>query len=99
MSTFAKILHPHTPNLSTVIGAEVMRLMETPVPATNVARDSRAAAIEELWEVKPKANETALEWAQRNAVWFQCHAKAEYSEGFWAAVEAAGEKDFALASK
>lgn len=97
MSLFANIICRNCPNLHTVIGAEVIRLMETPVPSINTARQGREAAIEELWAARPKQNETALEWAQRNAVWFQCHAKAEYSEGFWEAVQAAGEKDFQAA--
>lgn len=95
--TFASKLCPLCPCLHTAIGAELNRVMGLPEAATIVRRASRAAAIQELHSAMPRRGETPVQWAKRNAVWFQCPASVEYSADFFAKVEKAGEADFQIA--
>lgn len=80
-------------NLHQVISDEIARLRELR-PMMNVAQSARNGAIKEATEALPREGEGPLEWAERNAAWFQCPIDGVYSEGFFEAVEAAGEKDY-----
>ena len=80
-------------NLHQVISAEIERIKGW-FPIMNIEQAAKAGAIKEATEALPRDGETPLEWAERNAVWFQCPVDGVYSEGFFEAVEAAGEKDY-----
>ena len=75
-------------NLHQVISEEIERIEGC------VEQAAKAGAIKEATEALPRAGESPLEWAERNAAWFQCPIAGVYSEGFFEAVEAAGEKDY-----
>ena len=80
-------------NLHQVISDEIERLRALR-PTMSVAQSARNGAIKESIEALPVEGETPLEWAERNAAWFQCPIAGIYREGFFEAVEAAGEKDY-----
>ena len=80
-------------NLHQVISEEIERL-KCWFPIMNVEQAARAGAIKEATEAMPLDGESPLEWAERNAAWFQCPIAGIYREGFFEAVEAAGEKDY-----
>ena len=80
-------------NLYQVIRAEIERL-ECLCPVTNVKQAARVGAINEASEALPKEGESPLEWAERNAVWFQCPVAGIYRDGFFEDVEKAGERDY-----
>ena len=80
-------------NLHQVISDEIARLRALR-PTMSVAQSARNGAIKESTDALPVEGETPLEWAERNAAWFQCPIAGIYSEGFFEAVEAAGEKDY-----
>ena len=79
-------------NLHKVISAEIERL-DGLRPVTTVQQAARAGAIKEATEALPRNGESPLEWAERNAVWFQCPG-AMYREGFFEDVDRAGEQDY-----
>ena len=80
-------------NLHKVISAEIERLGELR-PLTTLQQAARAGAISTATEALPKDGEAPLAWAERNAVWFQCHADEIYREGFFEDVDRAGEQDY-----
>lgn len=80
-------------NLHQVISAEIERL-EGWFPGTTTAQAARAGAIKEATEALPLDGESPLDWAERNAAWFQCPVAGAYRDGFFEAVEAAGEQDY-----
>lgn len=80
-------------NTSQVISAEIERLKGW-FPGTTTTQAARAGAIKEATEALPRNGESPLEWAERNAAWFQCPVAEAYREGFFEEVEAAGEKDY-----
>lgn len=80
-------------NLHKVISEEIERLNGIS-PITSVKQAARAGAIKEATEALPRNGESPLEWAERNTVWFQCHAAGIYREGFFEDVEQAGEQDY-----
>ena len=80
-------------NLHKVISAEIERL-DGLRPMTTVQRSAHSGAIKEATEALPRNGESPLEWAERNAAWFQCPVAEAYREGFFEEVEAAGEKDY-----
>ena len=80
-------------NLHFVISAEIERL-DGLRPLTTVQQAARVGAINEATEALPKEGEAPLAWAERNAVWFQCHADEIYREGFFEDVDRAGEQDY-----
>ena len=80
-------------NLHQVISAEIERIKGW-FPIMNIEQAAKAGAIKEATEALPRASESPLEWAERNAVWLQCPIAGVYSEEFFEAVESAGEKDY-----
>ena len=80
-------------NLHKVISAEIERLNGLR-PMINIQQAARVGAINEATEALPKDGEAPLAWAERNAVWFQCHADEIYREGFFEDVIRAGESAF-----
>ena len=79
-------------NLHQVISAEIERIKGW-FPIISI-ETVMAGAVREATEALPREGEGPLEWAERNAGWFQCPIAGVYSEGFFEAVEAAGEKDY-----
>lgn len=80
-------------NTSQIISAEIERLKGW-FPVTTTTQAARAGAIKEATEALPRNGESPLEWAERNAAWFQCHVAAAFREGFLEEVAAAGERDY-----
>ncbi len=80
-------------NLHEVISAEIERL-ESLRPLTTVKQSARNGAIKEATNALPTKGETPLEWAERNAAWFQCPVAGIYRDGFFEDVEKAGELDY-----
>ena len=93
-NSYKKLLHKNyiMKNTYVVISDEIERL-ESWFPITTTTQAAKIGCINEAKAALPEREETPLEWAERNAAWFQC-PPVGYRDDFLADVESAGETDF-----